>query len=62
MALNENNTIPGLKQIYHKESFFLQPLTTEIFLNCSYVQVFIAFVSTNNLCRSYIKKQKFLPS
>ena len=27
MPLNENNTIPGLKQIYHKESFFLQPLS-----------------------------------
>ena len=25
MPLNENNIIPGLKQIYHKESFFLQP-------------------------------------
>ena len=31
MPLNENNTIPGLKQIYHKESFFLQSLLSHIY-------------------------------
>ena len=48
MPLIENNIIPGLKQIHHKEAFFSShrviAMTTEISLNCSYVQVFIAFV------------------
>ena len=35
-------------------------MTTEISLNCSYVQVFIPFVYANNLCCSYINKTKIL--
>ena len=59
MPLNENSTIPGLKQIYHKESFFSSHgvivMTTEIMpLSRSYIQVVIAFVSANNICFSYI--------
>ena len=64
MPLNENNITPDLKQIYEKKAFFSSHrvivMTTEISLNCSYVQVFIAFVSMNNPCCSHIKKQKFL--
>ena len=60
MPLNKKNTIPGLKQIYHKESRRVIAMTMEVSLNYSYVQDLIAFVSTNNLCCSYIKKQKFL--
>ena len=65
MPSKANNIIPDLKQIYHISKTFFSGqrvivMTTEIFSNCSYVQVFIAFVYTNNLCCFYIKKAKIL--